>query len=222
MPNLTTNFSLNKPLVNDPIDEDLWGGQMNTNMDAIDGRLSPTGSIQMYAGTTAPNSAWLLCDGSGVSRSTYADLFALVSTTFGNSDTLSFKVPDLRGRAPIGLDNLGGTSADRITDTDADSLGGSGGSETQTPTGSVGTSGSTAITEANLPSSVTISTTSGQVDDTGTTRLASANTSSTHSVTTTLTSLGSGTGHTHTGGSFSGSSMNVTQPWLALGAIIKT
>ena len=35
MPTTTTNFSLNKPLVNDPIDEDLWGGQLNTNMDKI-------------------------------------------------------------------------------------------------------------------------------------------------------------------------------------------
>jgi len=32
----TTNLSLNKPAVNDPTDEDLWGGQLNTNMDTLD------------------------------------------------------------------------------------------------------------------------------------------------------------------------------------------
>ncbi len=36
MPNLTTNYSLLKPLVGDPIDEDLWGGELNNDMDAID------------------------------------------------------------------------------------------------------------------------------------------------------------------------------------------
>ena len=97
MPTLTTNFSLNKPLVNDPVDEDLWGGQLNTNMDTIDDRLVPTGTVTMYAGTSAPNADWLLCDGSGVSRSTYSGLFTLLGTTFGSSDTLTFKVPDLPG-----------------------------------------------------------------------------------------------------------------------------
>jgi hypothetical protein len=39
MPTLTTNYSLNKPLVNDPTDEDLWGGQLNTNMDTLDSTI---------------------------------------------------------------------------------------------------------------------------------------------------------------------------------------
>ena len=39
MPNLTTNFSFNKPLVNNAVDEDLWGGQLNDNWDSIDGIL---------------------------------------------------------------------------------------------------------------------------------------------------------------------------------------
>jgi len=39
MPNTTTNFSFNKPLVNDAVDEDLWGGQLNDNWDSIDGIL---------------------------------------------------------------------------------------------------------------------------------------------------------------------------------------
>lgn len=39
MPNLTTNYSYNKPLVNDATDEDLWGGYLNDNWDAIDDDL---------------------------------------------------------------------------------------------------------------------------------------------------------------------------------------
>jgi len=36
MATTTTNLSLTKPAVNDPTDEDLWGGQLNTNMDTLD------------------------------------------------------------------------------------------------------------------------------------------------------------------------------------------
>lgn len=39
MPSLTTNFSLNKPLVNNATDQDLWGGYLNDNMDSIDTQL---------------------------------------------------------------------------------------------------------------------------------------------------------------------------------------
>lgn len=44
--------------------------------------LNPTGMISPYAGFTAP-SGWLMCDGSDVSRSTYADLFALLNPSVG-------------------------------------------------------------------------------------------------------------------------------------------
>lgn len=43
---------------------------------------NPTGMIAPYAGFTAPD-GWLLCDGAAVSRSTYADLFALLNPTVG-------------------------------------------------------------------------------------------------------------------------------------------
>lgn len=39
MPSLTTNYSLNKPLVNNATDQDLWGGYINDNMDTIDTQL---------------------------------------------------------------------------------------------------------------------------------------------------------------------------------------
>lgn len=39
MPTLTPNYSFNQPLVNDPVDEDLWGGQLNSNWGSIDSLL---------------------------------------------------------------------------------------------------------------------------------------------------------------------------------------
>lgn len=36
MPNSTTNYSFNKPLVNNATDADLWGGYLNTNWDSAD------------------------------------------------------------------------------------------------------------------------------------------------------------------------------------------
>lgn len=57
----------------------------------------PVGTITGYAGATAP-SGWLLCDGSAVSRTTYAELFGVVSTTYGSGDgSTTFNVPDSSG-----------------------------------------------------------------------------------------------------------------------------
>ena len=62
----------------------------------------PTGSIIMTAATTA-SSGYLLCQGQAVSRSTYADLFALTSTRYGVGDnSTTFNIPNLTQRFPIG------------------------------------------------------------------------------------------------------------------------
>lgn len=56
-----------------------------------------SGTVIMYAGATAPT-GYLLCDGSAVSRTTYADLFAICSTTYGAGDgSTTFNLPDARG-----------------------------------------------------------------------------------------------------------------------------
>lgn len=55
----------------------------------------PVGVVQAYTGITAPN-GWLLCDGRAISRTTYAELFAVVGTRFGNGDgSTTFNVPNL-------------------------------------------------------------------------------------------------------------------------------
>jgi microcystin-dependent protein len=62
------------------------------------------------AGGTAPN-GWLLCDGSAVNRTTYSNLFAVISTTYGNGNgSTTFNLPDMRGRAPIGVGHGSGLS----------------------------------------------------------------------------------------------------------------
>lgn len=82
--------------------------------------LIPSGTISPYAGATAP-SLWLLCDGTAVSRTTYAALFAVCSTTYGaGNGTTTFNLPDLKGRVPVG----------KSTDTEFDVLGETGGEKT--------------------------------------------------------------------------------------------
>lgn len=62
------------------------------------------GMIAPYAGSSAPT-GWLLADGSAVSRATYDDLFAVVSTLYGYGDnSTTFNLPNLKNRIAIGLD----------------------------------------------------------------------------------------------------------------------
>ena len=64
--------------------------------------LVPPGSVVAYISTSAPG-GWLLCDGSNVSRTTYATLFSVIGTTFGVGDgSTTFTLPDMRGRVPVG------------------------------------------------------------------------------------------------------------------------
>lgn len=77
--------------------------------------IFPTGSVIDFAGSSNPT-GWLLCFGQAVSRTTYSDLFALISTTYGVGDgSTTFNLPDLRGRTIAGKDDMGGSAASRIT-----------------------------------------------------------------------------------------------------------
>lgn len=65
----------------------------------------PAGILTMTAADTAP-SGWMICNGSAVSRTTYADLFAAIGTTYGVGDgSTTFNIPDLRGRVPVAADS---------------------------------------------------------------------------------------------------------------------
>lgn len=68
-------------------------------------QVLPPGSLMAYAASSAPT-GWLLCDGSAVSRTTYATLYGVIGTTWGAGDTTTtFNVPDLRGQFLRGYDS---------------------------------------------------------------------------------------------------------------------
>lgn len=84
-------------------------------VDNAAGSSMPAGSVTAFAGSSAPT-GWLLCAGQAVSRTTYAALFAAIGTTYGSGDgSTTFNLPDLRGRTVAGLDNMGGTDANRLS-----------------------------------------------------------------------------------------------------------
>lgn len=82
---------------------------------------SPAGQITQYAGSTAPP-GYLLCDGTAVSRTTYARLFTICSTTYGTGDgSTTFNLPNLKGRVAVGFDS---------TQTEFNGVGKTGGEKT--------------------------------------------------------------------------------------------
>jgi microcystin-dependent protein len=120
----------------------------------------PIGAMLDYTGATAPNSQFVLPFGQAISRTTYATYFSLVGATYGSGDgSTTFNVPDLRGRAVFGKDDMGGSAASRIT-IDTFSSGGG------TNLGSAGGAQAVTIAQTNLPNvnlSVSSLTVSGTV-----------------------------------------------------------
>lgn len=104
---------------------------------ALDGKAATshgdhalTGEMKVWPFASAP-AGWLLCDGSAVSRATYAALSALFEAEgfkYGNGNgTTTFNVPNMKGRAPVGLDS---------GQTEFDTLGETGGAKTHQLTSS--------------------------------------------------------------------------------------
>jgi microcystin-dependent protein len=163
------------------------------------------GMVMPFAGSSAP-SGWLLAYGQDVSRTTYSDLFSAIGTTYGSGDgSTTFTLPDLRGRTVAGQDDMGGTSADRLTDQtgglNGDTLGATGGSETHT------------LTEAQLPAHSHSLGTNGRVqvgNDNGTAYSGKWVSGSGSTITYSTEDTGSDTAH------------NNVQPTIILNYIIKT
>ncbi len=87
----------------------------------------PTGSMVDFAGTVAPT-GYLVCNGTAVSRTTYANLFAIVGTLWGPGDgSTTFNLPDFRRRVSVGSGGVG-------TGTLGNAVGNIGGEETHTLT----------------------------------------------------------------------------------------
>lgn len=97
----------------------------NAIQGAVAGDTLPVGSIMPFGGETVPDN-YLLCDGQAVSRTTYAQLFSVIGTSYGVGDgSTTFNLPDLRGRVPVGYDS---------TQTEFNSTGKTGGEKTHTLT----------------------------------------------------------------------------------------
>jgi len=125
---LETTDPVKAGTVSGPIDAPT-DGQTNAPLQALANRteylynrLLPIGSIMPYVGTTAPT-GFLVCNGASVSRTTYADLFAVCSTRFGAVNGTSFNIPDFRGAFLRGWDNGAGIDPDAASRT-ATSFGG--------------------------------------------------------------------------------------------------
>lgn len=167
----------------------------NTDVTSATG-LVPTGTILFYGSATAPT-GWLSCNGASVATSTYPALFAVVGYSFGGAGA-NFTLPDLRGRSPIGTGTGSGLTAR--------ALAASGGEEKHT------------ILTAELAShSHTIQASTGNPNtDEITGAIFATQVADTYAI---AASYNTDMAGTNTAGS--GTAMNVMQPYLALGAIIK-
>lgn len=107
-----------------------WRGLPSADVTLVSTRV---GSVINYPGNTPP-SKWFLCYGQQISRTTYSALFDVIGTTYGaGNGSTTFNLPDCRGRVIAGKDNMGGLSADRLTDQlNGDILGAAGGSQSST------------------------------------------------------------------------------------------
>ena len=179
------------------------------NLTGIEG--IPTATIVPWSDSSVP-SGFLECDGSAVSRSTYADLFAIIGTTYGAGDgSTTFAVPDLQDNVAMGKS---GTKP----------LASTGGANTVTSTGNVGgsTANATLSTSQLAAHSHPLSPnlyiggprSPGQLRVTPTTWQNPAFSAG---------PAGSGGGHSHNmSANFTGDATSVVQPYLIVIYIIKT
>lgn len=183
------------------------------------------GFLQPYAGSSAP-SGWLMCDGSAISRTQYANLFAVIGVTYGVGDNVTtFNIPDLRRRFPMGKSS-------------SDTLGGTGGSFDHTHTGGT-VSGSTAsesahthgagsyVTPTHNHNGITAASASSQEVQAGAGEVVAhhphqhdLDTQAAMSISGTS---GAGSAHSHSAGTLAvGASGSANPPYVAVNYIIKT
>jgi microcystin-dependent protein len=121
----------------------------------------PIGMIVPYAGSSTPPSGFLLCDGTAVSRTTYADLYSAIGVAFGyGNNSTTFNLPDLRGRFLRGVDGSAGVDPDKASRS-AMATGGNSGNNVGSIQGSAYTNHSHTITDPGHVHDETVSTTTG-------------------------------------------------------------
>ena len=159
-----------------------------------------TGTISMWPVSSAPT-GYLVCNGSAVSRTTYAALYAIVGTTFGSGDgSTTFNLPNYTNRMPYGT-TIGATggSTDAIVVSHTHTASSSDAGHSHTYAGSVSSTGTFAYSAGGGNPGVGTPANAGSTVNTGT-----AN------ITTTITSTGA-----------SGTNANLP-PYLGINFIIKT
>jgi microcystin-dependent protein len=184
------------------------------NLSGIEG--IPTATIVPWSTASVPT-GFLECNGQAVSQSTYAALYAIIGTTYGDPGGGNFNVPDLQDNIAIGK-----SPTKNIAST--------GGANTVTPTGNISgnVAGSTANATLSTPQLAPHSHTlprdrapqGGGNQRWGRTVVSNAGSEGTDAA-------GGGGGHAHNmsanfSGSFSGSANSVVQPYLTVMYIIKT
>jgi microcystin-dependent protein len=198
------------------------------NLTGIEG--IPTATIVPWSDSSIP-SGFLECNGQAVSQSTYADLFAIIGTTYGDPGGGNFNVPDLQDNVPVGKSNN-------------KALGSTGGANTVTNSGNVGTNtninvtgnvaGSTAnatLSTAQLASHshnisrVVLTNPGGPFPATRggpTANYASGSTGSGSAHSHNMSANFTGSGNASSTSNFTGSANSVLQPYLTIIYIIKT
>ena len=191
------------------------------NLTGIEG--IPTGTITPWSQSTAPT-GFLECNGAAVSQATYAALFAVIGTTYGDPGGGNFNLPDLTDKVAVHKSNNKNFAS-------------TGGANTVTPTGNVaGSTANATLSTAQLAShSHTITRWPPQLGE-GAVRnfqipfyfgvpgpVTFSNPSNQAATNITSTNAGSGSGHAHNmSANFAGDANSVLQPFLTLIYIIKT
>jgi len=200
------------------------------NLQAICKR-SEVGVIKPWTKTTAP-AGFLLCDGTAVSRTTYVDLFGIISTTYGSGNgSTTFNVPNLQGKTPQGYDgstyNLAGTGGANTVTVSVTNNQAVANNQAVTITGTIA---NTSVSTAQLASHLHNSVGGESIDASGTGFMRGAGDAGTQ----TVNSAGSGTGHTHThtlsgtltgtvtlGGTVAMAGTNTFSPYVVVNYIIR-
>lgn len=176
----------------------------------------PVGAVMPYAGSSAPSSNFALLYGQAISQTTYAALYTVIgANAFGTDSGGNFSLPDVRGRVIAGLDNMGGSAANRITSGGSGitgtTRGATGGAETHTLTTTEMPAHSHTITDPGHSHTYSITITAGgaNVPLLGGATSGSINTNS------------ATTGITGTNSNGSGGAHNITQPTIILPYIMR-
>ncbi|MFN2533233.1 MAG: phage tail protein, partial [Pyrinomonadaceae bacterium] len=88
------------------------------------------GEIKLISWNFAPQ-GWAFCNGQLLPINQNQALFSILGTTYGGNGQTTFALPDLRGRVPVGADNVGQGAAGRLPNIAAAAkvLGGGGGED---------------------------------------------------------------------------------------------